>query len=62
MFEDLVMERAFDLLAKLPEDFFADERQDTPPQERADTKIGRRRTGVLPGHSKDGHDKIGDEN
>ncbi|MHB1958464.1 MAG: hypothetical protein ACYCO5_05475 [Acidobacteriaceae bacterium] len=56
------MKKAFDLLAKLPEDFLADERQDTPPQEREDMKIGRRRTGVLPGHSKDGHGKIGDEN
>lgn len=26
--------RAFDLLAGLPDDFFAEERQDTPPQSR----------------------------
>lgn len=56
------MKKAFDLLTKLPEDFFADERQDTPPQECADMKIGRRRVGVLRGHSKDGHGKIDDEN
>ncbi|HTU51539.1 MAG TPA: hypothetical protein VMF56_13160 [Acidobacteriaceae bacterium] len=56
------MKKAFDLLAKLPEDFLADERQDTPPQERADMKIGRRRTGVLRGQSKNEHGKIGEEN
>lgn len=31
------MKKAFDLLAKLPEDFFAHERQDNPPQEREDS-------------------------
>ncbi len=56
------MKKAFDSLAKLPEDFFADERQDTPPQERADMEMGRRRAGVLRGHSKDEHGKIDEEN
>jgi hypothetical protein len=56
------MKKAFDLLTKLPEDFLADERQDTPPQVRADMKIGRRRTGIIRGNSKDEHDKSGEEN
>ena len=30
------MTRAFDLLAGLPDDFFADGRKDTPPQSRDD--------------------------
>ncbi len=45
------MDRAFDLLAKLPNDFFADEREDSSPQEREDSE-----------DSRDGHDKSDEEN
>ena len=42
------MERTFDLLTELPEDFFTDDREDSPPQEREDFK--------------EGYDKSGEEN
>ncbi|HEX4506821.1 MAG TPA: HepT-like ribonuclease domain-containing protein, partial [Alphaproteobacteria bacterium] len=32
--EDSAMTRAVEILSKLPEDIFADERQDSPPQDR----------------------------
>jgi len=56
------MKKAFDLLAELPEDIFADGRQDSRPQEREDLKIGQSKTSIVRRHREDRNGKSGEEN
>jgi hypothetical protein len=56
------MKKAFDLLAELPEDIFADGRQDTRPQEREDPEIGQSRTSIMRRRCEDRNGKSGEEN
>jgi hypothetical protein len=56
------MKKAFDLLAELPEDIFADGRQDTRPQEPEDPKIEQSKTSVARRHCEDRNGKSDEEN